>query len=108
MDLFVRTSHRLLIDRNGFDDMSAACVVCPRSPNLVVGTIQTDSVVRIARPSQVLIRSDDRKNLRVGIWDRVEDGVRAGRVAVNAAIGESVCLGEDGKRRGVQRCRAED
>ncbi len=77
MDLFVWAIRGLVVDRNGFGDMSARCIVHSRCTNGVVCAIEAHSVIWVSGPCEVLVGSDDREDLCVGIWDGEKDGVCA-------------------------------
>ena len=96
MNLDVGPVWRLLVDGNGFDDMSAVNVVGAGSADGVVGSVQCDRARGRARPCEVLIVANDGEDLLVGIRNGVDDGVGAGEIAIIAAIGSAgVVLGKD-------------
>jgi hypothetical protein len=76
---------RLGVECDGLDDVGAEDVVGARCADSVVGAVEADGVVGRAGPGDVSERADDGHDLRVGVGSGEDDGVVAGRVAVNAA-----------------------
>lgn len=95
---YVWTCRRLLIHSNGLRDMRAGGVVHSCRANGIVGAVEGHGVVGVATPGEILEGAYDGQDLGVCVWDSVEDGVCACRIAIDATRRESPGLIEDSSR----------
>ena len=87
VDFVVGAIGWLLINGDGFNDVRTNNIICSRGADSVVGAVQSDSVVWVAGPGQVLEGANYRDDLSVGIWSCKNDSVRPRVISIIAAIG---------------------